>query len=115
MATLPDHERAIIPHGKLRYALDPNHEAGRDKARVFKSALGLDADDLPVLERMLRDGISTHDARLRFTFVDGTERWVVEWIVLGRLGPLRLMSAWNRCPRAPGPELVSCYLKKVKQ
>jgi hypothetical protein len=63
---------------------------------------------------MLRDGISAHDAHLRFTLIDGTERWVVEWMVLWRLGPMKLVSAWD-CRRGERrPRLLSCYLKKVK-
>ncbi|MFA5844184.1 MAG: DUF4926 domain-containing protein [Coriobacteriia bacterium] len=85
MATLPDYGSAIIPEEKLRYCLDPAHSTGRHKARVFKSALGLDLDGIEILERMLRQGISSHDAEVVSMLTDGTERWVVEWIVLGRL------------------------------
>lgn len=36
----------IIPEAKLtHYALDPNHPKGGDKARVFKSALGIELKD----------------------------------------------------------------------
>jgi hypothetical protein len=114
MSTLPDHDRAIIKADKLRYCLDPTHETGRHKARVFASALGLDLASADVLERMLRDGIAAHDAVQLFTFIDGTQRWVVEWDVLGRLGLMRLITAWNRSRRGR-PELVSCYLKRVKR
>ncbi len=39
---LPGGEEAVVPPGKLEtYVLSPAHEGGRDKARVFKAALGL--------------------------------------------------------------------------
>jgi hypothetical protein len=114
MRRLPNHDEALISRDKLRYCLDPSHEIGRHKARVFASALGLDLSSIDVLDRMLREGIAAHDAYQQFTLIDGTQRWVVEWDVLGRLGPMRLITAWNRHRRGH-PELVSCYLKRGKR
>jgi len=115
MDRLPGHERAAIPVEKLLYCLDPTHPTGSRKARVFASALELELSDTPVLEHMLRDGIASNEGRLRFTLMDGAERWVVEWTVLGRLGPIRLVSAWNVPRRRGRPQLVSCYLKLVRE
>jgi hypothetical protein len=115
MPLLPGHELAIIPEAKLRYCLDPTRPTGKDKARVFASALGLDPRSTATLERMLREGISVHEAVRRGTFVDGTQRWVVEWHVLARLGRLRLVSAWSRSPSGGPPRLISSYLKEVKR
>jgi hypothetical protein len=114
MPKLPQHARARIPTAKLRYCLDLGHPTGRHKARVFASALGLTIEDVPVLEEILRRGISEHEAQHVYTLGDGTQRWVVEWTVLGRLGPLRFVSAWDCGSKGIGPRLVSCYLKKVK-
>lgn len=90
----------------------------REESRVtmpfHPSALGLELDDVPVLEWMLRDGLAVHEAYRLFALEDGAERWVVEWVVLGRLGPMRLISAWNVAGRPGKPRLVSCYLKRVR-
>lgn len=115
MARLPDYQQAIIPEPKLRYCLDPDHPSGRHKARVFESALGIGAFETSKLERIIREGIAANDAVYRYTFTQGTERWVVEWTVLGRLGPMRLISAWNIERDQGCPRLVSCYLKKVSR
>ena len=41
MNLLPNHEHAIIEDSKLiHYALNPQNELGRHKARVFESTLG---------------------------------------------------------------------------
>ena len=114
MGKLPNHDRAMIPIEKLRYSLDPTHPTGRHKARVFHSALGLEPESLSSLEKLLREGIATHGAVRSFVFIDGTERWVVEWIVIGRLGPLRMITAWDRDGKDGIPRLLSCYLKQVK-
>jgi hypothetical protein len=82
---------------------------------VFESALGLTLANTAALERILRDGVAAHEASMRCTFIDGTERWVVEWMMLGRLGPMRFISAWDRRRGTSAPRLVSCYMKKVKR
>lgn len=114
MDKLPHFDRAVIPQAKLRYCLDDSHPTGAHKARVFRSALGITSAHAYVLERMLRDGISVHGATRKFTLIDGTERWVVQWTVIGRLGPLTLISAWDYDRRERRPHLLSCYLRKVK-
>lgn len=79
MSRLPHFESASIPPDKLHYCLDESHPTGAHKARVFRSALGITITQADVLERMLREGISAHPATHKFTLIDGTERWVVEW------------------------------------
>jgi len=47
---LPEAARAIIEEHKLRdYLLNPDHQDGRHKARVFASALGISQKDLQYL------------------------------------------------------------------
>lgn len=111
---LPGYRLATIPESKLRYCLDPEHRIGRHKARVFQSALGLGSQDAHELERLIRRGLAKRPARLALVLPDATERWVVEWIVAGRTGPLRFVSAWDYHPAHAGPRLVSCYLKRVR-
>ena len=43
---LPNAESAVVDLAKLRdYSLNPQHDVGKHKARVFQAALGLTADD----------------------------------------------------------------------
>jgi len=52
---LPQHEKAVVPIAKLRdYALDPDHPEGKNKARVFKAALGMERGHADVLAKVLR-------------------------------------------------------------
>ncbi|MFU8891840.1 MAG: DUF6883 domain-containing protein, partial [Anaerosomatales bacterium] len=114
MKRLPGHEHAIIPEEKLRYCLDPMHETGRHKARMFRSALGIGLEDTPKLRHLIEIGISANQAVRVGDDQDGIERWVVDWIVQGRLSRLRLITAWDLRVSYGRPRLVSCYLKKVK-
>ncbi|MEN3285201.1 MAG: hypothetical protein V7607_6341 [Solirubrobacteraceae bacterium] len=110
---LPNARRARIPTDKLvRYALDPSHERGKHKARVFTSALGIAAADW----RYLHDAIlaALPEAAVRSTritpfgatyevvaMVDGlngaTKPVVTTWIIEGD-GPPRLTSTWVDIP-----------------
>jgi hypothetical protein len=56
--TLPQHEQAIVPIEKLRdYALNPNHLQGKNKARVFKAALGMERGHADTLAKILKSSL----------------------------------------------------------
>jgi hypothetical protein len=96
----------------VRYSLDPTHERGRHKARVFASALGITATDW----RYLHDAIlaALPEATVRSTritpfgiayevvvMIDGlngaTMPVVTTWIIDGDAMP-RLTSTWVDIP-----------------
>lgn len=61
---LPHPERAHIDPGKLvGYCLNPAHEDGQHKARVFQAAFGMTAADEPELRTALLEAVRTRDAR----------------------------------------------------
>ena len=50
---LPNADQAIIDIAKLRdYCLNPQHPRGQHKARVFRSALGLDESNAEELRQV---------------------------------------------------------------
>jgi len=54
MDLLPNGERAFIDPVKITdYVLNPGHRLGRNKARVFRAALGLTQADAPRLQAAL--------------------------------------------------------------
>jgi hypothetical protein len=58
MPLLPNATKAIVTLEKLRdYSLDPNHEKGKHKARVFASALGFTQQDARRLREMILQAI----------------------------------------------------------
>lgn len=55
---LPRADRAVVPREKLEgYLLNPQHEIGRHKARVFASALGIQQRDWQYLGDQLRTAV----------------------------------------------------------
>jgi hypothetical protein len=58
VAKLPQAQNAVIDPEKLRdYVLSPNHEHGQHKARVFRSALGIDRNNWEYLRDQVAAGV----------------------------------------------------------
>jgi hypothetical protein len=110
---LPRAREATIPRDKLvRYALDPAHERGRHKARVFESALAITAADWRYLHDQILQALPEAIVRAtRITpfgvayevvvMIDGlngkTAPVVTTWIIEGDRPP-RLTSTWVDIP-----------------
>ena len=57
---VPNAEHAVVDIRKLRdYCLNPTHEHGKHKARLFLAALGVTADDAEGLCSVLLEMIKT--------------------------------------------------------
>lgn len=109
---LDNWEYALMPDDKLdRYALNPAHsKRGSDKARVFKSALGLTRKDAAQLEAQIRAELPKHPA------VKGKEdeyglRFHVDVPVRGPKGERIVRTAWIYPPGSNTPNLVTLFVK----
>ena len=61
---LPFAENARVDLRKLRdYCLNPEHDEGKHKARLFAAALGMSADDTEALREKLLEIVRSHDAQ----------------------------------------------------
>lgn len=61
---VPNAEKAVVDIRKLRdYCLNPNHEVGKHKARVFAAALGLTPDNAEILQDALLEAVRTIEAQ----------------------------------------------------
>lgn len=114
MDRLPGYRDALIADEKLRYCLDQSHPVGQHKARVFASALGLGPHDTAALRSIICDGVAANPGVLRYTLMDGAQRWVVRWKMLGRTGIVVMTTVWNVEGRPRRPRLISCYLRSEK-
>jgi hypothetical protein len=110
---LPQYEKAIIPIEKLRdYALDPNHPLGRNKARVFKAALGMERDHAEILSKVLKSTL------IRSPAVQGPktqygQHWTTYHEIVGLSGqPIVVTAVWIcRIEQVDVPVLISCYIE----
>jgi hypothetical protein len=108
---LPNADRAVIEIEKLRgYSLNPGHEPGMHKARVFRAALGLGPEDAEWLrETILLKVVGA--AAVKGPPSPFGEKYAVDIEVErgGRTATVR--TAWIVERGADFPRLTSCYVK----
>lgn len=108
---LPRAENAWIPEAKLRdYALDPDHEVGRHKARVFRAALGLRRSDWVVLRDQILAQVGRIPVSRSHPEPPDTIRYTVVIPITGPNGETRdVITAWFVRGSDP-PQLASVYV-----
>lgn len=115
---LPAYERAEIPREKLEtYSLNPEHvssvsgkSSGKDKARVFKTALGFEKADWEELKRQIFDELPFHEAQIGFLDEFG-QRYNVTVPVVGKESKTALvLTAWIIAAGFTYPTLITAYV-----
>jgi filamentous hemagglutinin len=93
----------------LGYALNPAHERGGGKARVFATALGFGLSNYEGLLDQLRRGAMA--ARARPGRVDEFgARYIVDIPVVGPRGRAVVRTAWIYYPGSLVPRLITLYV-----
>jgi hypothetical protein len=107
---LPNGDRAVIPIGKLLgYCLNPNHPKGKHKARVFKSALGITADNVERLVQLIQlAAVQGEIVQARTT--DFGQEFKLDWWIDGH-DELQLRTIWIIPHDSTEPQLVSAFIK----
>ncbi len=107
--TIPDAEHAVVDIRKLRdYCLNPLHDEGKHKARLFAAALGMTARDAGALRLILLEKVKTQDAQLGRGDVFG-QRYIIDFMLewQGRRAVVR--SGWIIEHGSDVPRLTTCY------
>jgi hypothetical protein len=107
---LPHPDRAVVEIEKLRdYCLNPQHEDGKHKARVFASALGLtQADAAWLRERLL--AVASDEATLIGRSRYGS-LYMVDFEIEARAGRVTVRSGWIVRTSEDFPRLTTCFVK----
>lgn len=114
MAKLPNHENAYVSMEKLTgYCLNEQHPYGKEKAAVFKLALGIERANSVLLKEAILKGLadSTCFARekdeygARFTVVMKINNFEKE---------AEVTTGWIIRSGEDFPRLTSCYIKRRK-
>ena len=104
-------DRAIIDPGKLtNYALNPTHPVGKNKARVFESALGFNQSNADDLLRQIQEGVTKNTPSPGKVDEHGT-RFSVDIPVTGPKGTAVVRTAWIYTPGSTTPRLVTLLVK----
>jgi hypothetical protein len=107
---LPGGDNAIIEIAKIRdYCLNPEHLRGKHKARVFKSALGMTAEDaeelLAVLVLAAREGETEIGASDLFG-----NRYIIDFELRREERSATIRSCWIVRNDEKVARFVTCYV-----
>jgi hypothetical protein len=105
-------DNIVVEISKLRdYCLSDSHPRGRHKARVFRSRLGLTADDAEVLRRTLLKAAHDREDELQRTDADEFgRRFVLDFPRTTAAGSATIRSAWILLAGQDVLRLTSCYV-----
>ena len=106
---IPNAERAVVDIRKLRdYCLNPAHDEGKHKARLFAAALGMTADNAEELRDALLQVSKTHAAQ--FGRRDGYgQRYIIDFTFDWRGKQATIRSGWIIEHGSNTPRLTTCY------
>ena len=106
---IPNAERAIVDIRKLRdYCLNPQHNRGKHKARLFTSLLDMDSDDAEGLRNALLETVKTQDAQLAEMDAYG-QRYTLDFTLNWRGKQARIRSAWIIETGSDIPKLTTAF------
>lgn len=107
---LPNGNHADVDISKLRdYCLNPEHEEGKHKARVFVSALGLTAADSEWLRDQLLHAAQNGDCEIGRESSFG-KRYILDFFIRRDEKIVLLRSVWMIRTGENFPRLVTCYV-----
>lgn len=112
---VPRADEAVIPDAKLTaYALNPAHDVGGHKARLFASALGITAENRHLLTDAIRSGLPLVPARSGIVDEHGA-RFRADIEVTGPKGRATVRTGW--IVREPGgvPHLTTAIVWRRKR
>ena len=111
MPRLSNGERAIADIEKLRdYSLNPLHNEGKHKARVFLAAMGFTQHEAEHLRTLVLDAAHTRDARPGKLLPYG-QMYILDFPAQGLRGLVMIRTAWIVARGTDFPRLVTCFVK----
>ena len=106
---IPNAERAIVDIRKLReYCLNPQHNKGQHKARLFASLLGMNSDDVEGLRNALLEAIREQDAQLAEKNEYG-QRYTLDFTLNWKGKQATIRSGWIIETNSDIPKLTTAF------
>ena len=106
---LPNAVNAVVDIRKLRdYCLNPEHDDGKHKARLFATTLGMTAADADALRQILLEAVINHEAKPG-RIDDFGQRYSVDFPVEWQDRRATLRSGWIIERDSDIPRLTTCY------
>lgn len=106
---IPNAKNAVVDIRKLRdYCLNPEHDDGKHKARLFSSILGMTPDNAEELRQILLKVIQSHEAQLGRR--DGLgQRYTLDFTIEWQNRSATLRSGWIIEHDSEIPRLTTSY------
>ncbi len=109
---LPNAEKAIVLIEKLEgYCLNPEHDKGKHKARVFQRALGIGPEHAHLLQQALLEHAIASDA-IKIGSNKFGDHYLVDFFFDHEEKKAELRSKWTVRTGENFPRLASCYVKR---
>ncbi|MEH1875296.1 DUF6883 domain-containing protein [Nostoc sp.] len=106
---IPNAANAVVDIRKLRdYCLNPEHDDGKHKARLFSSVLGMTADNAEELRQILLETVKTHQVRLERRDEFG-QRYTLDLTLEWQDRSATIRSGWIIEKGSDIPRLTTCY------
>lgn len=106
---IPNAERAEIDIRKLRdYCLNPEHDEGKHKARLFSAAFGMTMQHSNELRKILLQVVQSGDAVLGRRDGYG-QRYVIDFMMEWRGKRAMVRCGWIIEDNSETPRLTTCY------
>jgi hypothetical protein len=111
VGAMPGASDAVIEERKLtEYVLNPQHEDGRHKARLFRELLGIGQQDWRYLADQIKRGLSTAETLDRVRSESSGVKYHALLAVRGLNGAVKpVLTAWEVRPRE-APRLTTAYV-----
>jgi hypothetical protein len=107
---LPNFQKAVIPESKLSgYCLNLEHKDGKHKARVFRAALGLTAENANELKNALIQALINYEAEFQKTTTNGY-LYIIIFEMSRNNKTQNIKSVWIIRNGEDFPRLVTCYI-----
>ena len=106
---VPHAENAVVDIRKLRdYCLNPLHDEGKHKSKLFVAALGMTADNAENLQEALLEAIKINEAQLGRSDEFG-QRYTVDFVLSWQGRQATIRSGWIIEHDTEVPRLTTCY------
>lgn len=113
LQALPNWQNARVSRSKLEgYILNPNHDVGRHKARLFKSVLGFEQSDWELLQQYILDELPYHSAVMRAKGPFGEEYEVVLSLTGPNQNTADVITGWIIRPETDFPSLITARVTR---
>ena len=106
---IPNAENAIVDIRKLQdYCLNPHHNKGKHKARLFASLLGMSINDAEEFRNVLLEAVKEQDAQLGEKNAYG-QRYTLDFTLNWQDKQATIRSAWMIETNSDIPKLTTAY------